>query len=111
MAPGVLQTFKKYLKQQIFSMFDYMDIKDELNIELMEKLIEEQKHIINEIERYSHYKLIVTDRYHGTIFSLVAGTPVIIIKTTDHKVITGAEWFKGLYDKYVYVANTLDDVS
>ena len=46
--------------------------------------------IYNEIDDYSHYKLIITDRYHGTILSLVAGTPIIILKTTDHKVITGA---------------------
>ena len=42
--------------------------------------------------------------------SLVAGTPVIIIRTTDHKVTTGAEWFNGIYDDYVYVAESLDEV-
>lgn len=68
-----------------------------------------EKYIMSEIERYSRYKVIITDRYHGTIFSLIAGTPVIIIKTTDHKVTTGAEWFKGIYDDYVYLADTLKD--
>lgn len=62
-----------------------------------------------EIESYSYYKVTITDRYHGTIFSLCAGTPVVIIKTKDHKVITGADWFKGVYDDYIYVANNLDD--
>ena len=68
-----------------------------------------ENYILNEIERYSHFQLLITDRYHGTIFSLVAGTPVIIIKTTDHKVTTGAEWFKGVYDDYVYLADSLDE--
>jgi exopolysaccharide biosynthesis predicted pyruvyltransferase EpsI len=68
-----------------------------------------EKYILEEIESYSHYKVIITDRYHGTIFSLVAGTPVVIIKTTDHKVITGAEWFKGVYDSHVFVAENLED--
>ena len=68
-----------------------------------------QFYIEREIERFSDYKVTITDRYHGTIFSLVAGTPVIIIKTTDHKVTTGADWFKGVYDDYVYVANNLDE--
>ncbi len=68
-----------------------------------------QSFIENEIEKLSRYKVVITDRYHGTIFSLVAGTPVIIIKTTDHKVVTGADWFKGIYDNYVYVAEDLDD--
>lgn len=68
-----------------------------------------KKYIEAEIESYSHFKVTITDRYHGTIFSLCAGTPVIIIKTTDHKVTTGADWFKGVYDEYVYVANDLED--
>lgn len=68
-----------------------------------------EKYIMEEVDTYAHYKTVITDRYHGTILSLVAGTPVIIIKTTDHKVTTGAEWFKGLYDDYVYMAETLED--
>lgn len=66
-------------------------------------------HIYKEIESYSHFKVTITDRYHGTIYSLCAGTPVIIIRTTDHKVITGADWFKGVYDDYVYVAKNLNE--
>ena len=66
-------------------------------------------YIYNEIESYTHYEVTITDRYHGTIFSLCAGTPVVIIKTTDHKVTTGADWFKGVYDDYVYLAENLDD--
>lgn len=66
-------------------------------------------HIEEEIEKYSHYKVTITDRYHGTIFSLCAGTPVVIIKTTDHKVTTGADWFIDIYDKYVTVAESLDE--
>ena len=68
-----------------------------------------QHFIEEEIESYSHFDVTITDRYHGTIFSLCAGTPVIILKTTDHKVTTGADWFKGIYDDYVYVAKDLAD--
>lgn len=68
-----------------------------------------QYFIESEIESYSHYDVTITDRYHGTIFSLCAGTPVIIVKTKDHKVTTGADWFKGIYDDHVYVAEDLDD--
>ena len=68
-----------------------------------------QHFIETEIEKFSKYEVTITDRYHGTIFSLAAGTPVIIIKTNDHKVVTGADWFKGVYDGYVFVANDLSD--
>lgn len=65
--------------------------------------------IWKEIEKYSLYKIVITDRYHGTIFSLIAGTPVIIVKSSDHKVVTGADWFKGVYDDYVYIAHSLEE--
>ena len=56
MAPGVLQTFKKHLKQQIFAMFDYEDLKDNLNIEKMDKIISSQKHM--DFETHLLYSLI-----------------------------------------------------
>lgn len=80
------------------------------NIRTSEIVKNAEKYIMAEIEHYSKYRLIVTDRYHGTIFSLIAGTPVIIIKTTDHKVTTGAEWFRGIYDDHVFLAQSLDEV-
>lgn len=67
------------------------------------------KYIDEEIMHYAHFRLIVTDRYHGTILSLIAGTPVIVIRTTDHKVTTGAEWFKGVYDNHIFLVDTLED--
>lgn len=68
-----------------------------------------EEYIENEIDTYAHYRVIITDRYHGTILSLAAGTPVIIIRTTDHKVTTGVEWFNGVYDDYVFLAESLED--
>lgn len=66
-------------------------------------------YVEKEINSYAHYNLIITDRYHGSIFSLAANTPVIVIRTTDHKVTTGVEWFKGVYDDYIFLADSLDD--
>lgn len=68
-----------------------------------------EKYIYEEIDKYAHYKLVITDRYHGTILSLAAGTPVIVLKTTDHKVTTGADWFTDCYKDYIYSAKDLDD--
>lgn len=68
-----------------------------------------QRYIERQIEYFSRFEVVITDRYHGTIFALAAGTPVVIIKTNDHKVVTGADWFKGIYDGYIYVAKDLDD--
>lgn len=69
-----------------------------------------KKYLDIELEMYSKYKVVITDRYHGTIFSLIAGTPVIVIKTNDHKVATGVDWFKGIYDDCARFAPELDQV-
>lgn len=65
-------------------------------------------YIMKFISKFAKYRLVITDRYHGTIFSLVAQTPVIVLKTTDHKVQTGVDWFKGKYDKNVLFTDSLE---
>lgn len=67
-----------------------------------------ETHIWNEIEEYSKYRCIITDRYHGTIFSMIASTPVIVIKSNDHKVTTGVNWFEGVYDGHIFRADDLE---
>lgn len=60
-----------------------------------------EKVVMEMIERFSHYKVIVTDRYHGTIFSLIAGRPVVVLKTSGHKVSEGLNWFPVEIKNYV----------
>lgn len=62
------------------------------------------------INRFASFETVITDRYHGTIFSMISDTPVIVIKTNDHKVITGVDWFDGIYSDYsVCKAETLEE--
>lgn len=64
---------------------------------------------INEfIEYMASFKVVVTDRYHGTIFSLVANTPVIVLNSNDHKLSSGVEWFPKSFSGHVRFAQTLD---
>ena len=65
--------------------------------------------INKKIEQFAMYQVIITDRYHGTIFSMIANTPVVVLATNDHKVKTGTEWFKGVYDGAFSNANSIDD--
>lgn len=67
--------------------------------------------IRNVIATFAKYQLIITDRYHGTIFSQIANTPVIVLSSTDHKLISGVEWFpKEYFGENVFWANNLDEV-
>lgn len=73
--------------------------------------IEMQKNIKRILEttfdQYAHYKVLVTDRYHGTIFSLIAGTPVVVLSSTDHKLSSGVDWFKRRYPGHIYFAKNM----
>ncbi len=62
------------------------------------------------IERIATYKVVITDRYHGTIFSAIAGTPVIVVSSADHKLSSGVTWFaKGGMSENVRYAGSLEE--
>lgn len=60
------------------------------------------------LNHFSQFELVITDRYHGTIFSLIAGTPVIVLSSTDHKLSSGVKWFPESFGKNVQYAKDLD---
>lgn len=45
------------------------------------------------LQQFAKYQVVITDRYHGTIFSQIVNTPVIVISSTDHKLSSGVKWF------------------
>lgn len=45
------------------------------------------------LSKIACHKLVITDRYHGTIFSVITNTPVIVLGSTDHKLSSGVRWF------------------
>lgn len=59
---------------------------------------------------FSHYQVIITDRYHGTIFSQIVNTPVIVISSTDHKLSSGAKWFpRDKFGENITFVNNLEE--
>lgn len=42
---------------------------------------------------FASHKLVITDRYHGLIFSYITKTPCIVIDNSDHKIREGVKWF------------------
>ncbi len=62
------------------------------------------------VKKFSSYRLIITDRYHGTIFSQIANTPVIVLNSTDHKLSSGVKWFpKDVFGRMVTYSKDLED--
>lgn len=69
-----------------------------------------KKYIYDMVDFLSSKKVVVTDRYHGTIFSIIANTPVVVLNSTDHKLSSGVKWFpKQIFDKSIYFADDLDE--
>lgn len=62
------------------------------------------------VNRFGGYRLIVTDKYHGLIFSLISNTPVVVLRTRDHKVISGYEWFGRIYPDRVFFAENEEEL-
>lgn len=102
---------KKYSDKEIKTVFKtIMTDKDVWMDTTLEKNEICTLDILNaKIKEFSKHKVTVTDRFHGTIFSLIAATPVIILKTTDHKVTEGAEWFKEPFPDYIKIANNIEE--
>lgn len=75
------------------------------------EMADHRETLINKtIEKMATYRVVITDRYHGTIFSAIASTPVIVISSADHKLSSGVNWFpKDLYKGYIYYAKDLEE--
>lgn len=76
-----------------------------------EELDKDRKKIITEmITKFASYKVVITDRYHGTIFSAIANTPVVVINSADHKLSSGVKWFpEKVYKDVVQFADNLNN--
>lgn len=68
--------------------------------------------LLNEftIQKNPTFKTVITDRHHGTIFSAMANTPVIVINSADHKLSSGVNRFpQEEFVENVQFAKDLDD--
>ncbi|HAK74631.1 MAG TPA: hypothetical protein DCP36_15735 [Sporomusaceae bacterium] len=52
--------------------------------------------VINKIQAIRNAQLVITDRFHGVIFSVITHTPVIAFKSFDTKISAGIKWFSNL---------------
>lgn len=77
----------------------------------MWKWEKEREALIRKIlSEFAQYQVIITDRYHGTIFSQVVNTPVIVLSSTDHKLSSGVKWFpKEVFGDMIQFAANLDE--
>lgn len=69
---------------------------------------DERETVLKEtLNRFADHDLVITDRFHGMIFSVITKTPCIAIDTVDHKISSSVNWF-GSLKKVTYVENIND---
>lgn len=42
---------------------------------------------------FNRHQAVVTDRYHGLIFSVICRKPTVVLPTVDHKLTSAVKWF------------------
>ncbi|VEP13232.1 Exopolysaccharide biosynthesis protein [Hyella patelloides LEGE 07179] len=52
--------------------------------------------------------IVVTDRYHGLIFTVLCQKPCVVLQTVDHKLTSAIHWFKDIPS--VMFAQNLDEI-
>lgn len=89
-----------------------LDVKEtdtSLSISYRRFNLKSEYYIFKKIKDFSKAKVVITDRYHGTIFSLIANTPVVVISSSDHKLKSGVKWFPESFKTHVSFAEDLDE--
>lgn len=104
------EQYNKIIKdlKKITNIIDITDTNSDKSFAFDRLPVEEE--LIKKLNQFSKYKLIITDRYHGTIFSLISNANVIVLNSTDHKLSSGVNWFKGIYDDKVTYCNDINQI-
>ena len=100
---NIINSMKDYINY-IGSNYDISDthLQKHINISISER----ESYIFNILDKLLNYKLCVTDRFHGVIFSYLTNTPCIVFNSLDHKIEYGVKWFENV--EWIYKADIND---
>lgn len=66
--------------------------------------------ILDTLKLISKYKVCITDRFHGMIFSILTNTPCIVFDSLDKKIMSGYKWFENIdYVNYISKENLKEE--
>ena len=93
----IRRTIKEYIKGLNEGYYEYDNTLDR-NIPRENQ----EKEVEIALSLFRKHKLVITDRLHGIIFSVITKTPCIALRTIDHKLSESVRWFSDLnYITYV----------
>ena len=65
--------------------------------------------ILRWLDFIASHDAVVTDRFHGLIFSTIARRPCVLLPTGNHKITAALEWFRDV--RFVRLAARPDEVA
>lgn len=100
------EKLKNLLKNKYNFHIDYTDTVIKKNVfTLKNRKIE----VNRKITQFKKYKLIITDRLHGMVFSFLSNTPCLVFENKSYKIKGVYEWINDInYIKLSKSENTLD---
>jgi pyruvyl transferase EpsI len=66
------------------------------------------KKLKDTLDLFSSNDIIITDRFHGVIFSVLCKKPCVVLNTIDHKLRSSILWFKNI--KFVKLARNIEEI-
>lgn len=85
-------------------------VTDTVIDEIIYKENREQK-ILDVLMKIRQSRLVITDRFHGVVFSYITRTPVMAFKSFDTKISSGIKWFKDIPSIYYAESANFDDMT
>lgn len=72
--------------------------------------VEQREATLNEtLNKFMDADVVVTDRYHGLIFTILCQKPCVVLRTVDHKLTSAIHWFQDIPS--VMFAQNLEEIS
>lgn len=102
---NLINSIKQYLNsidKNYFFYDEYIEKSKRIN------KLEREDYIFERLNKISEYKLCITDRLHGLIFSYITNTPCIAFNNLDRKVEETAKWLENV--EWIYMIKEKDDI-
>ncbi|GAB4531191.1 MAG: polysaccharide pyruvyl transferase family protein [Pleurocapsa sp.] len=77
-------------------------LEQEIDIDKREETLDET------LNKFLAADVVVTDRYHGLIFTVLCQKPCVVLRTVDHKLTSAIHWFKDIPS--VIFAKNLEEI-
>ena len=109
----IAQDIEKILSDDIINKIKFYLNKHDIQYNISDTTVpyevkekQREKEVFSRLIMARKVRLVITDRYHGLIFSVITHTPVIVFKSFDTKISSGVKWFKDL--EWVYYLSDKD---